>query len=110
MRSDRIFWANDKFGMPLYFYGYLNILREEYDRNRAAHKAYHLFMNDNPEARDRMGRVDGMKQKWDRAMPEPFTRREAGGLAGPDGPNGDVRQATINDGIQHQAQPSMWEE
>lgn len=75
LNSDRIFWVNDKGGLPMYYYGFIDILRGQYVQYRMDHKAYHLFMNDNPRAINGAGRLDEMKQKWESAVPDPVISR-----------------------------------
>lgn len=76
--SDRIFWVNDKGGLPMYFYGYIDVLRRVYIESKRSHKAYHLYMNENPGAINDAGLLDQMKQPWgDTArIPDPFIQRE----------------------------------
>lgn len=72
--TDRIFWVNDKGGMPMYFYGQLDMLQQAYNALKTTHKGYHLFMRDT-DAIDAIGMKDEMKQNWATILPDPITLR-----------------------------------
>ena len=73
--SDRIFWVNDKGGMPMYFYNQLDMLREDYLKTKNQHKGYQLFMG-NTNALNAAGLKDEMKQNWAEILPDPKIDRQ----------------------------------
>lgn len=68
--NDRIFWVNDKGGMPMYFYSQMEMIRADYLSTRGQHKGYHLFMG-NTNALNAAGMKDEMKQNWAEILPDP---------------------------------------
>lgn len=70
--SDRIFWVNDKGGMPLYFYSWMEQLRKDYAAQKGIQKGYHSFMANTH------GLIhDPIKQNWMDVMPDPVIYRQA---------------------------------
>lgn len=71
-KSDRVFWVNDKGGMPMYFYSWLEQLRADYASQIGVQKGFHLFMADTH------GMIpDPIKQNWLNVMPDPVLYRQA---------------------------------
>ena len=69
--SDRIFWVNDKGGMPLYFYSGMEQLRDHYAAQRDIQNGYHLFMANTH------GLIhDPIKQNWLDVIPDPVICRQ----------------------------------
>ena len=71
-KSDRIFWVNDKGGMPMYFYSWLDTLRADYASQIGTQKGFHLFMADTHSMIH-----DPIKQNWLNVMPDPVIYRQA---------------------------------